>query len=148
MEILVAYKVLSNNEIKDTRISVPMAETVANNLISTGQSGIAVNQVERMLTALENLKGRTYIPGTATFSKPEAKPAGAPKPEPKRRFRIISLNNKHVINFIRYLQDHSIEYEIIDTGSDVAHFELCCSDEEYIAVNKYLDLIYFAAGTL
>lgn len=45
-EVLVSYKVLLNNQIKDTKISVPMAETVASNLVSTGQSGLAVKQVD------------------------------------------------------------------------------------------------------
>lgn len=142
-EVLVSYKVLLNNQIKDAKISVPMAETVANNLISTGQSGIAVNQVERMLTALENLKGRTYIPGTATFSKPEdkkAEPVAAPKPEPERRWLNVDLELVQSILFRQWLMNEGIKFETSGNG-ELTHFEVFCSEKEVAVANNELDRI-------
>ena len=150
-EVLVSYKVLLNNQIKGTRISVPMAETVANNLVATGQSGLAVNQVEKMVTALENLKGRTYVPGTVTFSEPEdkkAKPAGAPKPEPERCWLNVDLPMPNAFCFKRYLQEKGIKYETSDVYGVLVHFEVLCNDEEAAAANAELDLINSIMGTL
>lgn len=151
MEILVAYKVLSNNKIKDARISVPMALTTAKALLAVNKSDFALVNVETMLTALENLKGRTYIPGTVIFSEPEdkkAKPAGAPKPEPERRWLNVDLPVPNAFCFKRYLREKGIKYETSDVYGVLVHFEVLCTDEEAAAANDELDLINSIMGTL
>lgn len=151
MEILVAYKVLSNNKIKDARISVPMALTTAKALLAVNKSDFALVNVETMLTALENLKGRTYIPGTVIFSEPEdkkAKPAGAPKPEPERRWLNVDLPMPNAFCFKRYLREKGIKYETSDVYGVLVHFEVLCADEEAAAANDELDLINSIMGTL
>lgn len=151
MEILVAYKVLSNNKIKDARISVPMALTTAKALLAVNKSDFALVNVETMLTALENLKGRTYIPGTVIFSEPEdkkAKPAGAPKPEPERCWLNVDLPMPNAFCFKRYLREKGIKYETSDVYGVLVHFEVFCTDEEAAAANDELDLINSIMGTL
>ena len=151
MEILVAYKVLSNNKIKDARISVPMALTTAKALLAVNKSDFALVNVETMLTALENLKGRTYIPGTVIFSKPDDKkdePVAAPKPEPKRRWLNVDLPVPNAFCFKRYLREKGIKYETSDVYGVLVHFEVLCTDEEAAAANDELDLINSIMGTL
>ncbi len=151
MEILVAYKVLSNNKIKDARISVPMALTTAKALLAVNKSDFALVNVETMLTALEILKGRTYIPGTVIFSEPEdkkAKPAGAPKPEPERCWLNVDLPMPNAFCFKRYLREKGIKYETSDVYGVLVHFEVFCTDEEAAAANDELDLINSIMGTL
>ena len=151
MEILVAYKVLSNNKIKDARISVPMALTTAKALLAVNKSDFALVNVETMLTALEILKGRTYIPGTVIFSEPEAKkakPAGAPKPEPERCWLNVDLPMPNAFCFKRYLREKGIKYETSDVYGVLVHFEVFCTDEEAAAANDELDLINSIMDTL
>ena len=141
MEILVAYKVLSNNKIKDARISVPMALTTAKALLAVNKSDFALVNVETMLTALESLKGRVYIPGTATFSEPGvevAESAADPKLEPKRRWLNVDLKPSYAIMFRKWLADIGIKYETSGNGN-LTHFEVFLSEEEKTVANIYLD---------
>lgn len=45
----------------ETCMTISVMDHVAENLVTTGKSGVAVRQIEKALAALENLKGRTYI---------------------------------------------------------------------------------------
>lgn len=150
MKILVAYKVFSNNKIKDARISVPMAPTTAKALLAVNKSDFALVNVETMVAALENLKGRTYIPGTVIFSEPEdkkAKPTGAPKPEPERRWLNVDLELVQSILFRQWLINTGIKYETSGNG-DLTHFEVFCSEKEVAVANNELDRICSIVGTL
>lgn len=150
-EVLVSYKVLLNNQIKDARISVPMAIAMAKDLLAENQSDFALVNVETMLAALENLKGRIYLPGSATFFEPDDKkdePVAAPKPEPKRRWLNVDLSVPNAFCFKRYLREKGIKYETSDVYGVLVHFEVLCTDEEAAAANDELDLINSIMGTL
>lgn len=143
MKILVAYKVLSDNEIKDNSISVSVAFAMAKDLLSENQSDFALANVEAMLTALENLQGRIYLPGSATFSEPDdkkAEPVAAPKPEPKRCWLNTDLKLSYAILFRKWLVDNNFKYETSGNG-ELTHFEVFLSEEEREAANKELDRI-------
>lgn len=149
-EVLVAYKVLSNNEIDNARISVPMAIAMAKDLLSENQSDFALVNVETMLTALENLKSRIYLPGSATFSEPEAQNSintPASKSEPKRNWFGVDLSLVKTILFRHWLMNEGIKFETSGNG-ELTHFEVFCSDKELDAANNELDRICSIVGTL
>ena len=54
--------VIENEEkiIGETRMDIEMMDSVADNLIATGQSGCALPQIEQILRLSEMMKGRTY----------------------------------------------------------------------------------------
>jgi hypothetical protein len=48
----------------ETCMDFSVLDDVADNLISNGQSGVAIREIEKALEPLERLKGRTYIKGS------------------------------------------------------------------------------------
>lgn len=50
--------------IGETCMDITVMEDVADNLIRTGQSGIAIAEIEKILKSAERLKGRIYIRGS------------------------------------------------------------------------------------
>ena len=48
----------------ETCMDFTVLDDVADNLISNGQSGVAIREIEKALEPLERLKGRTYIKGS------------------------------------------------------------------------------------
>lgn len=50
----------------ETCIDISVLDDVADNLISNGRSGVAIQEIEKALEPLERLKGRTYIKGSIT----------------------------------------------------------------------------------
>lgn len=50
--------------IGETCMDITVMEYVADNLVRTGQSGIAIAEIEKILKSVERLKGRIYIKGS------------------------------------------------------------------------------------
>ncbi|WP_455618858.1 hypothetical protein [Eisenbergiella sp.] len=50
--------------IGETCMNIKVMEDVADNLIRTGQSGIAIAEIEKILKSVERLQGRIYIRGS------------------------------------------------------------------------------------
>lgn len=50
--------------IGETCMDITVMEKVADNLICTGQSGIAIAEIEKILKSVERLKGRIYLRGS------------------------------------------------------------------------------------
>lgn len=48
----------------ETCMDFSVLDDVVDNLISNGQSGVAIREIEKALEPLERLKGRTYIKGS------------------------------------------------------------------------------------
>lgn len=68
-KITITYNVLEIDKdgikvIGETCMDITILTDVADRLIKTGESGIAVNDIEKALAALERLKGRIYIEGS------------------------------------------------------------------------------------
>lgn len=50
--------------IGETCMDITVLDYIADNLIRTGQSGIAIAEIEKILKSAERLKGRIYIRGS------------------------------------------------------------------------------------
>lgn len=50
--------------IGETCMDITVLDYIADNLIRTGQSGIAIAEIEKILKSAERLKGRIYISGS------------------------------------------------------------------------------------
>lgn len=50
--------------IGETCMDIMVLDYIADNLIRTGQSGIAIAEIEKILKSAERLKGRIYIRGS------------------------------------------------------------------------------------
>lgn len=48
----------------ETCMDITFMEDVADRLIKTGKSGVAIAEIEKAIAPLERLKGRTYIKGS------------------------------------------------------------------------------------
>ena len=48
----------------ETCLDITVMDYIADNLIRTGQSGIAIAEIEKILKSAERLKGRIYIRGS------------------------------------------------------------------------------------
>lgn len=46
----------------ETCMNIEMMDYIANNLLTTGKSGLANKEIERIIKNSESLKGRHYIP--------------------------------------------------------------------------------------
>lgn len=67
-EIVITYdtKVMEEGEsfIGETCIVLSVLNGIAYNLVNYGQSGVAMQEIEKAIVLLERLKGRTYIRGS------------------------------------------------------------------------------------
>lgn len=50
--------------IGETCMNITVLDYIADNLIRTGQSGITIAEIEKILKSAERLKGRIYISGS------------------------------------------------------------------------------------
>lgn len=50
--------------IGETCMNITVLDYIADNLIRTGQSGVAIAEIEKILKSAERLKGRIYIGGS------------------------------------------------------------------------------------
>ena len=48
----------------ETCMNITIMKDVADRLIKTGKSGVAIAEIEKAIAPLERLKGRTYIKGS------------------------------------------------------------------------------------
>lgn len=62
--IEITYDVRRGSIVGETSTVITVMGYVADNLIATGKSGLALNRIEEALRNLEMLKGRMYIPGS------------------------------------------------------------------------------------
>ena len=66
--LIVTYEsmVLENGEkhYGEACMGIPMMDDIAERLIETGESGIAVSRVESVLQSVELLRGRHYVKGS------------------------------------------------------------------------------------
>lgn len=57
----------------ETCMNITLMDFIADNLIRTGQSGVAIAKIEKALAPLEHLQGRIYVKGSIKDIR-EAKP--------------------------------------------------------------------------